>query len=196
VKAEEIADKARSGGLTLAFDTNALFRDKRLFAVCNGVSRYNERLKERGLSPVRLVVCTVAHAEKLFDLKQAFKETFDRDVILQGIQRKGLIIQAFEIRHAMETGVRLGERHATPDAWHAAKKKRCLQCLGLPSETPLEATGQGCGATVDWLIGGHARAEGFVLVTDDTGPEFKGLTERLKLSTLEEALEQLLGEPS
>lgn len=126
---EEIAEKARRGGLTLAFDTNALFGERSLFGVCNGVARYNERLAQRGLSPIRLVVCTVAHAEKLFDLKQQYRGTFDQDVILRGLQRKGLVIQPFDGKHAMETAVRLGELHPTTAEWHAAKKKRCLECL-------------------------------------------------------------------
>jgi hypothetical protein len=69
-----------------------------------------------------------------------------------------------------------------------------VQCLGLPTATPTPGNGQGCGATVDWLIGGHARAEGCVLVTDDTGPEFAGLVERVRLDVLETALQDILSE--
>lgn len=192
---EEVAARAREGGVTFAFDTNAVFGEGPLFAVCNAVSLYNERLAARGLAPLRLVVCTVAHAEKVFDLKQKFRGTFNIDVIVRGLQRKGLIIQPFDVKHALATAVRLGERHTTTAEWRAAKKKRCLECLGLPRETPAPGSGAQCGAMVDWLIGGHALSEGALLVTDDTGPELVGLTERLKLSTLKTAIEQLVGEP-
>lgn len=193
---EEVAARARAGGVTFAFDTNALFGEKPLIAICNAVARYNERLIARGLAPLRLLVCAVAHAEKVFDLKQQFKGTFDIDVIVCGLQRKGLFIQPFNVDHALETAVRLGERYATTADWRAAKRERCLKCLALPPKTPTPGSGQHCGATIDWLIGGHARSEGALLVTDDTGPEFMGLTEHLKLTTLKIAIEQLLAEPS
>ncbi len=55
-------------------------------------------------------------------------------------------------------------------------------------------SGKQCGATFDWLVGAHARAEGFVLVTDDTGPEFAGLVERVKLDVLVAAVRAVLAE--
>lgn len=61
---------------------------------------------------------------------------------------------------------------------------------------PTPGTGQSCGATVDWLIGGHARAEGCILVTGDKGHEFRGIVEQVKLDVLEEALRGLLAEAS
>jgi hypothetical protein len=195
VTPEEVSARARLGGLTLAFDTNALFGDRTLFAVCDEVALYNARLARRGLAPIRLLVCTVAHAEKLFDLKKQFRGTFDENVILDGLRRKGLVIQPFEVKHALETAIRLGERHPTTPEWHAAKRRRCLECLGLPAITAAPGTGQECGATVDWLIGAHARSEGGILVSDDKGAEFVGLIERIPISTLQASLKQLLGEP-
>lgn len=194
---DEIATRLRAGGVRLAFDTNAMYFDKRLIAVCTAITRWNERLAARGQQPVALLVCTVAHAEKLFDLKQRYRDTFNADVILRGLSRKGLLIQPFEHDHALETAMRLGEKYPSEDAWHRAKKERCLRCVGLdPKAVQAAGTGRGCGATVDWLIGAHARAEGCVLVTGDTGVEFSGLTERVGLATLESALRQLVDEPS
>ena len=95
----------------------------------------------------------------------------------------------------METGAWIGERYPTSKDWYRAKKERSLRSVGLdPDKVDASGTGQGCGATVDWLIIGHARAEGCVLVSDDTGPEFTGLVERVKLATLETALEKLVSE--
>ncbi len=193
---EEIAGRLRAGGAALAFDTNALFGERSLFGVCNSVAQYNERLAGRAQSPVRLMVSAVAHAERAFDLKQQFRDRFDGDVILRGLARKGLIVKPFDPTHALETGARIGERHTDSAAWREAKRRRCLHCLGLATGTTTPGNGQGCGATVDWLIGGHARAEGAILVTDDTGPEFAGISEKVRLDVLEEALRALLGEGS
>lgn len=191
---EEIAARLRLGGVALAFDTNAMFGEACLFAVCNDVSRHNERLRVRGLPPSRLLVSAVAHTEKLFDLKQQFRDRFDDGVILRGLQSKGLIVQPFDPAHAAETAQRLGERYTTSADWHEAKRLRCWKCLGLGTAKATPGTGKSCGATVDWLIGGHARAEGCVLVTDDTGPEFAGLVDRVKLEVLETALDDILSE--
>jgi hypothetical protein len=192
VNIPEISARLAAGGLALAFDTNALFPDGQFIRVCNDVARMNERLSRRGLPPLRLLASAVAHTEKLFDLKQRLRDTFDIGVVLQGLASKGLEIQPFTTVHALETATPLGERHATSDEWQAAKKKRCLQCLGLKADMEVPGSGRECGATMDWLIGGHARAEGCVLVTDDTGPEFAGLGDCVKLETLAEALRELL----
>lgn len=192
---EECSQRLREGGLRLSFDTNALYGNKRLIALCGEVSRWNERLKARGLLPVRLAVCTVAHAEKLFDLKQQYSGTFNPDVIARGLESKGLRIESFEVKHALETANRLGASYPSSQAWHQAKKERCLRCLGLDPEThPTPGSGRRCGATVDWLIGAHAQTEGYVLVTQDEGPEFQTL-QRVSLDTLVNSLQQLLSDP-
>ena len=191
---QEITARLRPGGVAFAFDTNALFGEGSLFAVCNDVALHNDHLVARGLPPVRLVVSTIAHTEKLFDLKQKFQENFDGAKILRGLARKGLAIEPFVADHAIETAQRIGDRNPNTAAWHEAKRRRCLQCLGLPTATDTPGKGSGCGATVDWLIGGHARAAGCVLVTNDTGPEFAGLADRVKLDVLKAALQTILSE--
>jgi hypothetical protein len=86
------------------------------------------------------------------------------------------------------------EKRPNTAAWQRFKRERCLSCIGLPKNHHDKASGKGsnCGTTVDWLIGGHSRKDGCILVTDDSGPEFEGLTERVKLGTLTNALERLL----
>ncbi len=192
---DEIASRLAEGALVLAFDTNAVYRDRRLNGLCDRIARHNLRLSGNGRVPVRLVISAVAYAEKLFDLKQRWRGVFDLDVILGGLRSKGIEVQPFDARHALETAARLGERYPDDAAWQRAKRDRCLSCLGLPrNTTPAPGTGRTCGATVDWHIGGHARAEGCVLVTDDNDPELSGLIERVRLDTLEEALRGLSGE--
>jgi hypothetical protein len=196
VNEEECAQRLRAGGLKLSFDTNALYAEKKLLGLCGDVARWNLRLTAQGRPPVHLAVSTAAHAEKLFDLKQRYRDTFDPAVILKGLESKGLQIEPFEVRHALETANRLGTSYSSTQAWHQAKKNRCPRCVGLDPDThQAPGTGQQCGATVDWLIGAHAQAEGYVLVTDDKGVEFKQL-ERIELDTLVAAVQQILSEPT
>lgn len=193
---DALAARLRTGGVALAFDTNAIWSRDRLTKLCDAIKRHNEHVEAAGRARVRLLVSTIAHAEKLFDLKQQWRERFDLTVILHGLKSLGLDVQAFEAKHALETAERLGEQYGDDSAWRRAKRARCLHCLGLPPDTPAaEGTGRTCGATVDWLIGGHARAEGCVLVTDDNDLELGGLIERVGLRTLEEALQEVLSEP-
>ncbi len=192
---EEIGSRLAEGALVLAFDTNAVYRDRRLNGLCERIARYNLRLLADGRPRVRLVISAVAYAEKLFDLKQRWRGAFDLEAILSGLRSKGIEVQPFDARHALETASRLGERYPDDAAWQRAKRDRCLSCLGLPkATTPAPGSGRTCGATVDWHIGGHARAEGCVLVTDDNDPELGGLIERVSLDTLEAAVRGLLGE--
>lgn len=192
----ELTIRLSEGGLKLSFDTNALFPHNKLFKVCDDVSRWNAQLTSQGHPPVHLVVCTVAHAEKLFDLKQRFHGSFDRSVILSALQSKGLEIEPFNVEHAFELAERLGEFYPDTDTWRQAKRERCLRCLGLdPNTSHVPGTGKHCGATVDWLIGVHARAGGCVLVSDDTGLELKQL-ERVRLDTLATALQRLVRAPA
>lgn len=194
---DEIAERLRSGGLKLAFDTNALEADERRDAVCDQVAQWNTKLAGQRLSPVGLVVCAVVHHEKVFHLKRRFGEKFSPSVIVTGLKSKGLATEAYTAEHALETGAWIGERYPTPNDWYRAKKERSLRSVGLdPSNVEAPGTGQGCGATVDWLIIGHARAEACVLVSDDMGLEFAGLVERVKLGTLEAALQKLVNEAS
>lgn len=190
---EDISQRLREGGLTLSFDTNALFLDRKLMAFCDDVARWNVRLGSEGRQPVSLRVCTVAHSEKLFDLKQSFQDTFDIGNIMAAFHSKGLVLEPFTDKHALALATRLGTFYSDDKTWREAKRKRCIQCVGLSPNQLQAATGSGkrCGATVDWLIGAHAHAEGYVLVTDDTGFEMKQL-ERVRLDTLAEALRKLM----
>lgn len=151
------------------------------------------RLKEQSLDKVQIVVCTVVYIEKLFDLKQRFRDKFNPDAILDALRSKGVAVEDFSAQHALATAVRLGQAYPDSAAWHQAKKKRCLECVGLPPTAQAPGTGKHCGATVDWLIGGHAHASASILVTDDQDPEFKGV-ERIRLDNLVAGLRQLLRE--
>ncbi len=59
-------------------------------------------------------------------------------------------------------------------------------------EELIESTGQTCSATLDWLIAGYADAVNGLLITDDTGKEFKGIEQKTTFDELEAAVNQLL----
>ena len=118
----ELEARLRQGGLQLAFDTNAMVADRTFNKLCNDISRWNLLLDEQKLPKMHLVVCTVAHIEKLFDLKQKFRDVFDRDAILAGLQSKGVTVEDFSAVHALETAVRLGETYSNSSEWRQAKK--------------------------------------------------------------------------
>jgi len=52
VTSDEVAARLRRGGQALAFDTNVLFDAGALTSLCADVSKYNDRLAARGLTPV------------------------------------------------------------------------------------------------------------------------------------------------
>jgi hypothetical protein len=195
VMGADILAHLRSGGVKLAFDTNALSGKRRLGALCESVRHWNEQLAARTLPEVKLFVCTVAHFEELFHIKKSKGDLFDMRVILDGMDSFGIEVQPFGVDHALSTALWLGAKHPTSAAWRHAKKERYMRGLGLvPGKD--KAEGAHCSTTVDWLIAGHAQAERCVLVTDDEGPEFAGLADKVRLGELEAALKQLLSEPA
>ena len=191
--ANEIADSVRTGKIDLLLDTNALWSIKRLRRLCNCVQRLNEA--RTADDRIQLYVSAASHAEKLFDLAQENRDRYDERLINQGLERMGLTIVAFDRAHAAATATLLGSTYPDRTAWHQAKRKQCMACLGIDENklpVPVLGSGKGCGATIDWLIAGHAMAAGCILVTDDRGVEFRRVERRVKLGILEQALEQAL----
>jgi hypothetical protein len=209
VTEDEFIERVRKGQGKLLFDTNALFGHRRLIALCDAVTRLNDRLAAISGPPLNLLVSAAAHAEKLFDLKQAYDASYSPAQILQGMQRKGLAVLSFETAHAEAMAVLIGKQYPTREEWRQAKKQRCLHCLGIKelAENPgpcsqcgrpgtAPGSGKTCGATIDWLIAAHAVAEGCILVTDDRGVEYKLVQHKIRLTSLERAITRILEEVS
>lgn len=70
--------------------------------------------------------------------------------------------------------------------------ERFIDELGIEGEQAEAAPGQRCSATVDWLIAGQALKAGWILVTGDKGPEFRGLDRKITLDKLEALLREML----
>jgi hypothetical protein len=179
-----------TGELTMAFDTNALFSNQRFRKLCNNINRIKDCDQKYQFN---LVVPAPAHAEKLHDLKQQYREHYNFNEIIKGLTDKGITIASFEPHHADVVADLVGEQFPTTQAWRTFKRNRCIACLGLHTDkiTHIQGSGKTCGATIDWLIAGYAEAEGCLLVTGDTREEFKDI-KKTTLEHLEAAVEQLL----
>lgn len=188
----ELQQWLRDGGGPLALDTNVVYGDVRLFELCD---RLNTLKQRRVASHTTLFIGAVVYSEKLHDLRQKHAQRYDPDVILQGMRRKGLVVRDFTHLHADHLARLLGERYPSATDWYAFKRTLYLKRLGLPQDMweQAPATGQNCGATVDWLIAAQADCEGWLLVTEDDGLEFRGI-KRIRLARLEDALQGLIDE--
>jgi hypothetical protein len=201
----DILNLLRQGILAIAFDTNALFGDKRFKRLCTSINRIN-RLDDK--YQLKLVVPAPAHAEKLRQIKQHLKKQdkkYSHEFVLKNLTDLGIHIAPFEPWHAEKVADLFHKQFPTEDDWNQYKLKRCLDCIGINClkrcldclelsfvEEFIESTGQTCSATVDWLIAGYAYAENCLLVTDDTGKEFKGIEKKTTFDELEAAVNQLL----
>lgn len=178
------------GRAVLALDTNALRGFKRLQQLCNVVNHLRKPPEPLDL---RLCVPSVVHMEVLFDLRQMKREEYDAQTVVQGLIDKGLEILPFDKQHAEHAAARLGASFPSDAEWHAGKRKRCLQCLGGRDDAArLPGSGKRCGATVDFVIAAHAAHEGWILVTNDDGPDFAGLELKMTLERVEQLLAALL----
>lgn len=183
-------DLMASGRAIFALDTNAVLGFRRLQHLCNVV---NHLRTEPDPLDFRLYVPAVVHMEVLFDLRQMCGEEYDPQEVLQGLIDKGLHVQPFEGSHAEHAAARLGKEFPKSTDWYAAKRKQCVQCLGLSErDVRIVSSGKSCGATIDFVIAAHASHEGWILVTDDNGPDFAELELKIKLGRLEEVLNDLL----
>lgn len=188
--AEALIDRARAQPVRLLLDTNVVFAHRAVGKISADVNRLNASGTD-----ISLFVSAVVHAEKLFDLRQKHSATYDATAVSKSIRARGLKLLAFEERHADYTAELLARSFPKGDAWRAAKRKCCVDCLGLP-DAGASAPGKGttCSATVDWLIAGHALANGCILVTDDPGPEFRQVVDRVNRDTLTQALDRMLAQ--
>jgi predicted nucleic acid-binding protein len=186
-----------SGSATLAFDTNAIIGFSReaqrvtfsaFWTVCNDANR----LREEAASPlpIKIVVPALAHMEVLHDLRTSLAVSkFDQQQVKRELKRKGVTIAPFHDEAALSASAILREWFPSDEAWRTAKRRRCLEVLGL-----LDAPGQGGLASIDWAIAAQAEAEGWILVTDDTRAEFGNVSRKITKTELRLILDDLLRE--
>jgi hypothetical protein len=183
----------REPEIVLAFDTNAIFGNRRgdpFLELCDSINQLN-RIRQPRL--IRKVISAPVYMEKLHDLRQAFP-SYEHERILQTLDVKGIEVTPVLRHHAEHIAEILGKQYPGSKAWRDFKRQRCLSCLRLPDDLAHKATGSGkrCGATVDWLVAGHADAEGHVLVTNDRGPEFDSIRRKARLKTVVKVVDEVL----
>jgi hypothetical protein len=192
-RADLIALLSSTPPVSLVFDTNAIFGDSRndpFINICDKINRINEQAGD-DIGRIRMLISAPVYVEKLQDLRSRYKD-FKPALISDFLVSKRIEVVALEQTHAEHIAAMLGHRFAGSDEWRAFKKGRCLQCLGLPRDQVVSGSGKQCGATIDWLVAGHADAEHLVLVTDDADPEFDQVRRKTQLGTLAAAVEELL----
>ena len=194
-----IEDRIRSGGATLAFDTNAIIgfsrTDRRItfgafWTVCDDVNR----LRGEAWEPLDLsvVVPALAAMEVLHDLRTSRSEqglSFDHAVVRQNLETKKAMLAPFHDDAAMRASEVLHRWFPEAEAWRIAKRARCLEVLGLP-----DAPGGAGLASIDWAIAAQAETEGWILVTADTRAEFDRVSSKIRRSDLRRILDTLLRE--
>ncbi len=168
---DEVYRLAQSADLTLAFDTSVTVR-RGFLPLCDLANRINERRQRLDVSKqIRLCVPAMAHTERLFGLAQEHGERYDVELVRRVLGEHQVEVADFTIREAEHCAGLLAQRYGTPEAWHAFKKRRCLECAGLPVQYHCLAEGSGetCGAPNDWLIIAQASRGNMLLVMEDKG---------------------------
>ena len=196
--ADDVYRSMQDGDVTLAFDTSVTVR-RGFLALCDQANWVNERRKALSIPRrIRLCVPVVAHAERLFDLAQQYGDSYDVEAVRRVLGERQIEAPSFAALDAEHCAELLIQRYETPSEWYAFKKRRCLECVGLPPNYHglAEGTGQRCGASNDWLIIAQASRGGMLLVMDDRGRggEYALVEHVARYSDVRTALENLLEE--
>lgn len=180
---DELVQRMEAAPIGLAFDTNFLFAansQTALTDVAEKVNQANERLRpgsKRG--PITVYLPALVHAERAYQIRRsraARAQSFDLSYIRESLEDLGFEFVPFEQPDAEGAVEHLFALYPDDDSWHAAKKSK-----GSTS------------ATVDWYIAGQAAHRGWLVVTDDGGPEWQGLP-KVKRATLLAALDRITAE--
>lgn len=178
-------------GRAIAFDTNSLWR-RQIWAQACG--RLRAWAREHGLQPM-LVVPAIVHTEHVLHMRHERGASFSPTKVEEALASIGLTIVALDRPTAEAVAEVLAGRYPEPHLWQQAKR------AALPNATP--ASGDAAGPaptsprrrrvpmTTDWLIAGQAVAGDWILVCDDTGPEFREDVQRVPLDDFVAAVDQL-----
>lgn len=195
---DELYRQLQTSDVVLAFDTSITSR-KGFFSFCEQVSRINTK-REALNFPWRVQLCVpaAAHTETLFHLAQKHGDTYDVHTINQRLNHYRVTVPEFTQLDAEHCAELLVQRYQTPAEWRAFKKRRCLECIGLPIEYHHLAEGGGkeCGAPNDWLIIAQANCRRMWLVMDDLGrhDEFRLVSNKVNFNEVNNTLQRVLSE--
>ena len=186
----------QAADVMLAFDTSVTVR-RGFLSLCDQVNWVNERRQALGLSErIHLCVPAVAHTERLFDLAQAHGDRYDVEFVRRVLKERRVTVPDFTVEDAECCAGLLAQRYGTSAEWYAFKKRRCLECVGLPAQYHEFAAGDGhkCGAPDDWLIIAQASRGEMLLVMDDEGRggEYDLVERKARSAAVRSALDRLL----
>jgi len=180
------------------FDTNVIFssnpRTDPFTALCTHVKLLNER--RPAAQQIHMAISSVVLVEKLQDLRTQYGKRFNPALVETFLVSQTLAVLPFACPEAASSAAHIATAHPSSDAWHAFKRRRCLACLGLPQDHDAPGKGSSCGATLDWLVAGHAQHCEALLVTHDGGPEFASIARKTTLGVVVEAVTTLLEQPA
>ena len=178
----ELQHLLREPGIVLALDTNVLRQSRRLLELADRVNQLNK-------SPTRhieVVIPAPAHGERIFQLRRLHGAAFSVEKVREFFAQKGVSIPAFDLDAAEGVAEALAQLFPDDRSWGMAKVKSALRRLGLPDTASAATRFPG---TIDWLIAGQCYIRDWVLITDDTGNEFKVLRRRVQLEVAQRALD-------
>jgi hypothetical protein len=146
-------ERLRAGEGTLVFDA-ANVPTKKLFALALAARR-------RGAS-IEVLVPATSHIEVLLDLRQSTQARYDAAKVFEVLGHNEVTVVPLDLNAADRAAARLHAWFPTQTEWQDAKRKR-LNIAG---------TGR-APATIDWITAAMC-PEGAIVVTDDTGTEWRG----------------------
>lgn len=194
---DEIYKRLQLENLILLFDTSVTTRNGFL-RICEQIQRINVKQRAKGLNRhIELKIPAVAHTERLFDLAQEHQDKYNIEFIRTILSNHEIDVLNFTQLEAEHCAELLIQKYKTPTDWQAFKKRRCLECVGLPHDySKAQGNGKRCGAPNDWLIIAQAYHEAMILVIDDKGKhqEFSKVKQIASSSDLETATHRLLSE--
>lgn len=182
--ASELAAATAQRPLILTLDTNAVFEEK-LVTLAEHLSIWADAYRRSGA--VKLRLNPLVFVERNVQERRKRKERFDPTTVRTWLASKDIEVPPFDLETADRASAMLVGWHATKDDWKSAKWERVCQLYGGSSASKL-APGRQISATVDWFIAAAIEREA-VLVTDDTGVEFKKVERRVTYAVASGALQ-------
>ncbi len=182
--ASELAAATAQRPLILTLDTNAVFEDK-LITLADHLSIWADAYRRSGA--VKLRLNPLVFVERNVQERRKRKESFDPDTVRTWLASKDIEVPPFDLETADHASATLVTWHATKDDWKRAKWERVCELYGGSSATK-SPPGRQISATVDWFIAAAIERDA-VLVTDDTGVEFKKVERRVTYAVARDAFQ-------
>ncbi len=185
--ASELAAATAERPLVLTLDTNAVF-GKKLIRLMEQINRWGVVVDRVGAIRVRLNPLVFVERnvhERRVQLEK--KKEFEPRKVREWLESKDIEVPPFDLETADRASATLVTWHATKDDWKSAKWERVCELYGGTSAAT-SPPGRQISATVDWFIAAAIERDA-VLVTDDTGVEFKKVERRVTYAVARDAFQ-------